>query len=171
MAKRVKIPPPNKRLCVRHGESISPSKWRGGCRTTQCKSCLNERRRIKEARAIVPPPEQRLCKRHGKPVCPSNWIQGRKNQCSKCNTERLAKQTKLPPPEQRLCKIHAKPICPSVWIHGCRTSGCSKCINQRTRRSAQRRKRAKKRDSTFVCPRPACGKTAHCDLATCNLEL
>jgi hypothetical protein len=134
-----KIPPPEKRLCVRHGQSILPSQWRSGCRTTQCKTCLSESRHGKKARIIIPPPEQRLCKKHCKPVCPSNWIQGRKTECGKCIAEKLAKRTQIPPPAQRLCKIHRRPICPSVWIHGGRISGCSKCMNERTQRSMRRR--------------------------------
>lgn len=35
------VPPPEQRLCKKHGRPIQPSKWRHGDRTTGCARCKN----------------------------------------------------------------------------------------------------------------------------------
>jgi hypothetical protein len=44
------IPPPEQRLCVKHGKPICPSFWKAGCRTTGCSKCTRERGRSPKAR-------------------------------------------------------------------------------------------------------------------------
>jgi hypothetical protein len=44
------IPPPNKRLCVKHQRPICVSKWKHGYRTNGCAKCAYEWRRSPKAR-------------------------------------------------------------------------------------------------------------------------
>jgi hypothetical protein len=48
---QVKVPPPEKRLCKKHGKPIYPSKWLEKHRTTECSKCVNNRTRSPQARA------------------------------------------------------------------------------------------------------------------------
>jgi len=45
-----KIPPPEKRLCRKHGKPICPSLWAKKYRTVGCAGCLRERARSPESR-------------------------------------------------------------------------------------------------------------------------
>ena len=46
----MELPPPEQRLCKKHGKPIKPSQWRKRCRNSGCSWCGNERNRSPEAR-------------------------------------------------------------------------------------------------------------------------
>jgi hypothetical protein len=46
----VKIPPPEKRLCRKHGRPITPSHWIRGHKTSDCAKCTNTRIRSSETK-------------------------------------------------------------------------------------------------------------------------
>jgi hypothetical protein len=48
---QVKVPPPEKRLCKKHGRPICPSAWLDGRRTSRCAKCIYERASSPQAKA------------------------------------------------------------------------------------------------------------------------
>ena len=81
MRNALEIPPPEERLCVRHGRPIMPNRWQTGNRTVGCARC-------KSKAGPIPPPEQRLCPKHRRPITPSAWLRlSRKSGCCECLRE------------------------------------------------------------------------------------
>lgn len=47
----VLVPPPEERLCVKHGRPITVKDWLKGCRTSECALCKNIRHRCPQTRS------------------------------------------------------------------------------------------------------------------------
>ena len=88
----MEIPPPEQRLCKKHGKPIQPSRWKYGRRTSGCTTCTNKEIRGPKARRrraerweknFIP------CVNH--PTRRSNrclYVYGGKRRCSTCHTYR-----------------------------------------------------------------------------------
>jgi hypothetical protein len=84
----LKIPPPEERLCVKHGRPITPSAWKKGCRISECAKCIKVRTHSPEAQErrakkwddgdirCINHPERR-CKR-------SDYVYNWRRACSSC---------------------------------------------------------------------------------------
>jgi hypothetical protein len=86
------IPPPEKRLCRKHGKPICPIRWKRGCRTSECSKCTTERQRSPEARkrrANRWEKELIFCKRHlGRRCQKSPYAFSGKRKCASCHLRR-----------------------------------------------------------------------------------
>jgi hypothetical protein len=87
-----KIPPPERRLCHKHGKPLSVSAWRNGHRTSGCWKCINEhclspasieRRAKKWDEGFI------VCAIHPNRRCNKTvYLYNSKRRCASCNTRR-----------------------------------------------------------------------------------
>jgi len=91
----------------------------------------------------------------------------------------LRTASKVPPPEQRLCRKHNRPILPSRWLNRSRTSGCARCVNERIKSPAARKRRKIKWGSRMIfcinhpdrrCSRSNYVSTGHRYCGSCNVR-
>jgi hypothetical protein len=85
----MEIPPPEQRLCKKHGKPICPSQWRKGCRTSECAKCIREvvrspkvrkRRASKWEKELIP------CRKHSNRRCnKSAYVCSGKKVCGSCH--------------------------------------------------------------------------------------
>jgi hypothetical protein len=87
-----KVPPPEERLCKKHGRPITPSSWAHGCRTTECSKCITERRQSPEARERRKKKwysELIICANHPDRRCQlSAYARSGLRRCSSCENRR-----------------------------------------------------------------------------------
>jgi hypothetical protein len=85
----MKMPPPEKRLCAKHGKPICPSMWRNRSRTTGCAKCMDMHKRSPEARErrrVKWNKEYITCARHPNDRCQqSTYVNTGQRRCSYCS--------------------------------------------------------------------------------------
>ena len=85
---QVDLPPPEKRLCRKHGRPIQPSAWKAGYRTIRCAKCNKERISSPESRQRRSATWEKnfiLCTNHPNRRCnKSSYVHGGVRRCSSC---------------------------------------------------------------------------------------
>jgi hypothetical protein len=103
MAKQIIIPPPEQRLCRKHGKPIMPSQWKKRNRTTGCSSCGNGHLRSPESRNRRQIKWENIfisCIKHDDRRCnKSCYVSNGRRKCNSCR-HRRADGTRTPHSEK-----------------------------------------------------------------------
>src|SRR5271157_4014828 len=84
-----KVPPPEKRICKKHGRPIKPAAWRNGYRSMGCSRCFNEQAQQPDVRARRERKWQReiiLCRRCKRRRCGrAFYVHSGHRHCATCH--------------------------------------------------------------------------------------